>query len=400
MTLDFLYGVLQLNFWGYALAAFLMVQFTFMGVTLYLHRDATHRSLDLHPALRHVFRFWLWMSSGMLTREWVAVHRKHHARCETADDPHSPVIYGLKKVLLQGAELYKEAAHSPGMLEKYGRGAPDDWIERRLYQRHRALGIVLMVVLDLVLFGVPGIIIIAVQMLAIPVMAAGVINGLGHHTGYRNFECPDAARNIVPWGLLVAGEELHNNHHAFPAAAKFSVRPWEFDMGWLYIRVLQFLRLAEVRRLAPVLVRVPARSDIDVETLRAVLINRMHVIREYAKRVTVPVCKNELGEVSSKRVRAAKVLLVRNTALLDGERREHLGALLAGNVALRTVHDFRERLNALWSRAHTDNEGLLRHLREWIADAEASSLPLLRHYAQALRGAGLPVEAGPAGRSL
>jgi stearoyl-CoA desaturase (Delta-9 desaturase) len=397
MSLDFLYGALQLHFWGYALAAFLMVQFTFMAVTLYLHRDATHRSLDLHPAVRHVFRFWLWMSSGMLTREWVAVHRKHHARCETADDPHSPVIYGLRKVLMEGAELYQQAARSPGVLERYGRGTPEDWIERRLYRPHRALGIVLLVSLDLVLFGVPGIIVIAVQMLAVPVMAAGVINGLGHHTGYRSFECPDAARNIVPWGLLIGGEELHNNHHAFPAAAKFSVQWWEFDIGWVYIRVLQALRLAKVRRLAPVLARTPARSEIDVETLRAVLINRMHVVREYARCVTVPMCRDELRDASSRRFRAAKALLVRNTALLDAKRRQHLGALLAASAALRTVHDFRERLDALWSRAHTDNDCLLRHLREWIADAEASTLPALQHYARALRGAGLPVHSTSTG---
>jgi stearoyl-CoA desaturase (delta-9 desaturase) len=259
-----------------------MVQFTFMAVTLYLHRDATHRSLDLHPALRHVFRFWLWMSSGMLTREWVAVHRKHHARCETADDPHSPMVLGLKKVLLEGAELYKEAARTPGLLEKYGRGTPDDWMERNVYSQHRALGIVLMVIIDLVLFGVPGIIIIGVQMLAVPLMAAGVINGIGHHTGYRNFECSDAARNIVPWGFIVAGEELHNNHHAFPSSAKFSVRPWEFDIGWLYIQVFRFFGLAKVRRVAPSLTRAQPRAEVDLETLRAVLVNRMHVLRDYA----------------------------------------------------------------------------------------------------------------------
>lgn len=389
MSLNFLYGALQLDLWEYALAAFLMVQFTFMAVTLYLHRDATHRSIDLHPALRHVFRFWLWMSSGMLTREWVAVHRKHHARCETVDDPHSPVIHGLRKVLLEGAELYQKAARNPELLEKYGRGTPDDWMERHLYRPHRQLGIVLMVLMDLVLFGVPGIIIIAVQMLAVPLMAAGVINGLGHYAGYRNFESPDAARNIVPWGLLIGGEELHNNHHAFPAAAKFSARRWEFDMGWLYIRMLQALRLADVRRIAPVLVRVPGRSDIDLETLRAVLMNRMHVFREYARHVTTPMCRDELRDATRRRVRAAKKLLVRNQALLDDNAQRHLRDLLEANRALRTVHDFRDRLNALWSGVHRDNESLLCHFRRWVEDAEASELPLLRQYATAMRGARL-----------
>jgi stearoyl-CoA desaturase (delta-9 desaturase) len=389
MQLDFLYGLIDLSFWGYALVAFLMVQFTFMGVTLYLHRDATHRSLDLHPALRHIFRFWLWMSSGMLTREWVAVHRKHHARCETPDDPHSPVIFGLKKVLLEGAELYKEAARTPGVLEKFGRGTPDDWIEQNLYARHRALGIVLMVLLDLVLFGVPGIIIIAVQMLAVPLMAAGVINGLGHYTGYRNFECPDAARNIVPWGLLVAGEELHNNHHAFPSSAKFSLRSWEFDMGWLYICVLQFFRLARVRRVAPALIKVANRHEVDLETLRAVLINRMHVLRDYAKHVTVPVWRDQLSQAAGKGLRNARKLLIRETALLDSEARRSLHDVLAANATLKTVYDFRERLNVLWSGAHTSNERLLQHFKSWITDAEASGLAVLQNYARTMRGATL-----------
>jgi stearoyl-CoA desaturase (Delta-9 desaturase) len=385
MTLDILYGVIGLQFWGYVITAFVLVQFTFMAVTLYLHRDATHRSLDLHPVLRQVFRFWLWMSSGMLTSEWVAVHRKHHARCETVDDPHSPVVHGLRKVLLEGAELYKQAAQTPGLIEKYGRGTPDDWIERNLYQRHRALGIVIMVLLDLILFGVPGILIIAVQMLAVPMMAAGVINGLGHHTGYRNFECPDAARNIVPWGVLVGGEELHNNHHAFPSAAKFSIRPYEVDIGWLYIRVLQMLGLAEVRRVAPTLSRTPARTEVDLDTLRAVLINRMHILRNYAKHVTGPMCRNELRLTTGSRLRAAKQLLVRDSLLLDGDARQRLTSLLAASATLRTVYEFRERLTALWSRTHASNEQLLEHLRGWIGDAEAAGLPMLRQFASAMR---------------
>jgi stearoyl-CoA desaturase (Delta-9 desaturase) len=389
MNLDFLYGLVELSFWGYVLVAFLMIQFTFMGITLYLHRDATHRGLDLHPALRQVFRFWLWMSSGMLTREWVAVHRKHHARCETAEDPHSPVIFGLKKVLLEGAELYKASATDPEVLEKYGRGTPDDWIERTLYRRHRALGIVLMVLVDLVLFGVPGILIIAAQMLATPLMAAGVINGLGHHTGYRNFECTDASRNIFPWGFLVAGEELHNNHHAFPSSAKFSVRSWEFDIGWLYINVFRALGLAKVRRVAPVLERVADPHEVDVETLRAVLINRMHVLRAYAKNVTIPVCSEQLRGMAGSGLRAAKRLLVREPLLLDKRAQNSLSELLASNTKLKMVYEFRERLNVLWSGAYTSNERLLQHFKAWIADAEASGLDVLQQYAQAMRGAAL-----------
>jgi stearoyl-CoA desaturase (delta-9 desaturase) len=385
MNLDFLYGLVPLTFWGYAAVALAMVQFTFMGITLYLHRDATHRSLDLHPALRHVFRFWLWMSSGMVTREWVAVHRKHHARCETPDDPHSPVVYGIKKVLLEGAELYRDAARSPGLVEKYGRGTPDDWLERNLYSRYPSWGIVLMVALDLVLFGVPGINIIAVQMLAVPLMAAGVINGLGHYTGYRNFECPDAARNIVPWALLVAGEELHNNHHAFPSSAKFSIRPWEVDMGWFYIRVLQSLGLAKVLRTAPVPARKISHDHIDLETVRAVIVNRMHVLRGYAKQVTVPVCREQLDRQQGSRFRMVSKLMVRETLLLDAQSKSHLQHVLASNATLDTIYRFRERLSAMWSGANTSNEHLTKHLKEWIAQAEASGITALKDFAIVLR---------------
>lgn len=385
MNLDFLYGILNLSFWGYVLVTFVMVQITFMGVTLYLHRDATHRSLDLHPALRHFFRLWLWMSSGIVTREWVAVHRKHHARCETADDPHSPVIFGLKKVLLEGAELYQAQARNPETVEKFGRGTPDDWMERNVYLRYRNFGILLMVIIDLLLFGVPGIIVLAVQMLANPLMAAGVINGIGHYYGYRNFECPDAARNVMPWGFLVAGEELHNNHHAFPSSAKFSIHRWEFDIGWLYIRVFQALGLARVIRVAPSPARV-ARKHVDLETVRAVIVNRMHVLREYTRNVTVPVFREQLLTAGGNLSRRVKKLLVREPVLLDTAAMSRLKEVLAANQTLQTVHEFRERLRVLWSGANMSNENLLQHLKDWIAQAEASGIKVLQDFAGSLRG--------------
>ena len=386
MNSDFLYGVLNLDFWGYVLVTFLMVQFTFMGVTLWLHRDATHRSLNLHPALRHVFRLWLWLSSGIVTREWVAVHRKHHARCETPEDPHSPVVYGLKKVLLEGAELYQAEARNPETTAKYGRGTPDDWMERNVYLKHRNLGIAIMVVVDLVLFGVPGIIVLAVQMLANPLMAAGVINGIGHYYGYRNFECPDAARNIVPWGLLVAGEELHNNHHAFPSSAKFSLRRWEFDIGWLYIRIFQALGLAKVIRVAPELARVEPRKHVDLETVRAVIVNRMHVLSEYTRHVTLPVFREELRVAGGKLSGRVKKLLVREPVLLDQQAQSRLREVLASSQALHTVHEFRERLRVMWSGANMSNEKLVQHLKEWVAQAEASRIKVLQDFAASLRG--------------
>jgi stearoyl-CoA desaturase (Delta-9 desaturase) len=386
VNLDFLYGFLNLSFWGYVLVTFLMVQFTFMGVTLYLHRDATHRSLDLHPALRHAFRFWLWMSSGIVTKEWVAVHRKHHAKCETAEDPHSPVIFGLKKVLLEGAELYQVQARNPETQEKFGRGTPDDWMERNVYGRYRNFGIVLMIIIDLLLFGVPGIIVLAVQMLANPLMAAGVINGIGHYYGYRNFECPDAARNVMPWGLLVAGEELHNNHHAFPSSAKFSVQGWEFDMGWLYIRVFQAFGLARVIRVAPAPAKVAPRVHIDLETVRAVIVNRMHVLRAYTRSVTIPVFREELRAAGGRLSGRVKKLLVREPVLLDNQAKSRLREVLASNQALQTVHEFRERLAVMWSGANMSNEKLVAHLKEWIAQAEASRIKVLQDFAATLRG--------------
>lgn len=386
--MEYLYGLLNLSFWGYCLATLVMVQVTMMAVTLYLHRDQAHRALDLHPALRHFFRFWIWCTSGMLTKEWVAVHRKHHAYCETPDDPHSPQIYGLKKVLLEGAELYRAEKGNKATLEKFGRGAPDDWIERNVYLRYPWGGIVLTVVVDLLLFGIPGITIIAIQMVSMPLFAAGVINGLGHHTGYRNFECDDAATNLLPWGVLVGGEELHNNHHAFPTSAKFSVRSWEFDIGWAYICILRALGLAKVKKVAPrpVLQKTP-RPHVDLDNLRAVIVNRMHVLRDYTRQVTLPVLQRESAKVAGRdwALKRARKLLVRQPQLLDEHSRNRLGELLSGNAALQTVHEFRERLRKLWSGANVSNEKLVQQLKDWCAEAEASGIKVLEDFAMRLR---------------
>ncbi len=386
--MDYLYGVLDLSFWGYAAAALIMVQVTMMAVTLYLHRDQAHRALELHPALRHFFRFWIWCTSGMMTREWVAVHRKHHAFCEREGDPHSPQVFGLKKVLLEGAELYKEEAKKPETLAKFGRGTPDDWIERNVYSRFTFGGIVLMVFADLLLFGVPGIIIIAVQMVAMPLFAAGVINGLGHHSGYRNFECDDAATNLLPWGVFVGGEELHNNHHAFPTSAKFSVRRWEFDIGWMYICIFRALGLAKVRKVAPrpQFAREPARN-VDLDNVRAIIVNRMHVLRDYSRQVTLPVLHRErsLAAAGNRALKRAKTLLIRQPALLDEAARRRLTALLSDHAALRTVHEFRERLTELWNGANVGNDRLLAQLKDWCAEAEASGIKVLEDFAARLR---------------
>lgn len=385
--MDYFYGLLDLSFWGYVIATFIMVQITMAAVTLYLHRDQAHRSIDLHPALRHFFRFWIWCTSGMLTREWVAVHRKHHAFCETKDDPHSPQIYGLRKVLLEGAELYREEKDKPETIEKFGKGAPDDWLEKNIYLRVPYGGIILLVIADLLLFGIPGITIVAIQMASMPVFAAGIINGIGHHSGYRNFECDDAATNIVPWGLMIGGEELHNNHHAFPTSAKFSVQRWEFDIGWLYIKTLEALRLAKVNRVAPHPVIDSQPDDqLDIDNLKAIIVNRMHVLRDYTKQVTIPVFQVEKASASGNvAFRRARKLLIRRPTLLDQNAMERLSDLLADNAALRTVHEYREKLSEIWSGANVSNEKLLQQLKEWCSEAEASGIKVLEDFSARLR---------------
>jgi stearoyl-CoA desaturase (delta-9 desaturase) len=388
--MEYMYGLLDLSFWGYVAVSFIMVQITVLSVTLYLHRDAAHRAMDLHPAIRHFCRFWLWMSTGIVTREWVAIHRKHHARCETPDDPHSPQVEGLRKVLLEGAELYQAEAMNGETLEKYGRGTPDDWLENRLYSSHRNLGIIAFVVACLVLFGVPGIIMIAVQMASQPLLAAGIINGVGHYAGYRNFECDDASRNIVPWALLLGGEELHNNHHAFPSSARFSIQRWEVDIGWGAIRVLRVLGLAHVRRVAPKPAVQPGRAVVDLETARAIIVNRMHVMRDYTRSVTVPVFRRELVNLRDRGLslpRRAKLLFVRQPDLLDPGARARLSELLESSQALKTVHEFRERLKALWDGKGTvSNERLIAQIKEWCQQAESSGIRVLQDFAATLRG--------------
>jgi stearoyl-CoA desaturase (delta-9 desaturase) len=386
--MQYLYGVLDLSFWGYVTASVVMIQVSVFCITLYLHRDQAHRGLDLHPAIRHFCRFWLWTSTGTTTRQWVAIHRKHHARCETVDDPHSPQILGLKKVLLEGAELYQAEAKNKETVEKYGRGCPDDWLERHLYSRPE-LGIAIFSITYLVLFGVPGIIMIAAQMASQPLLAAGIVNGVGHYYGYRNFECEDASRNVVPWGLILGGEELHNNHHAFPSSAKFSIQSWEFDIGWLWIRVLSVFGLAKVRRVAPRPALEPGRKVIDLETARAVIVNRMHVLRAYTRNVSVPVLKRELASLKEKGrtlPKRARRLIIRQPSLLDAAARQRLSDLLDKSQTLKTVQEFRGRLQDIWSGATVSNERLIAQLREWCQQAEASGIRSLQEFAQTLRG--------------
>ncbi|HDI4856318.1 TPA: fatty acid desaturase, partial [Legionella pneumophila] len=286
------FGILNLTLWGYVLATFVLTQITIASVTLYLHRYQTHRALTMHPIVSHFFRFWIWLTTGMVTRVWVAIHRKHHAMTDVEGDPHSPQIFSIKKVFWQVPELYREAAKDKDMIEKYSHGTPNDWIERKLYSRYSSKGILLMFLIDLLLFGFPGITIWAIQMIWIP-LSAGVVNGLGHYWGYRNFECPDMSTNVFPLGILIGGEELHNNHHTYASSAKFSVKWWEFDLGWFYIRCLSFLGLAKVKKLPPKLAREDTKQCVDLNTVKAIISNRFQIMSDYYKRVTIPILKNE-----------------------------------------------------------------------------------------------------------
>ena len=384
----YLFGLVPLPWWGYVLLTLLWVHITLMAITLYFHREQAHRSVDLHPAVRHFFRFWLWLSTGAPTKEWVAVHRKHHALCEREGDPHSPVVFGLKRVVLEGAELYIDEARKPETLEKYGKGTPDDWLERNVYARFDYLGIGLLVVLDVLLFGAAGIIMLAIQLASMPVLAAGIINGVCHAKGYRNFETNDASTNLWPIGLFIGGEELHNNHHAFPTSAKFSLRRGELDMGWLHLKVLSALGLAKVRRVATEPDLGASKDAPDLETLRSILINRMHVLRAYMHHVTLPVLKREcdtLGTNARSVLPKVRRWLTWQPQMLEESERKRLGELTDELPAFELVLQFRNELKKLWEGAHTSNERLLEDFRLWCRSAEESGNQYLEEFVAYLR---------------
>jgi len=382
-------GFIDLPWWGYVLVALVFTHLTILGVTIYLHRCQAHRALSLHPAVSHFFRLWLWLTTGMSTAGWTAVHRKHHAFVEQQGDPHSPQVYGLKKVLLEGAELYRVEARNPETIAKYSHGTPNDWIERNLYRRYDALGVSLMLVTNVLLFGPLGLTIWAVQMLWIPIFAAGVINGIGHWTGYRNFETRDTSTNITPWGLLIGGEELHNNHHAFASSAKFSMRPWEFDLGWAYIRVFELLGLAEVKKIALAPVVDTPKPAVDLDTVRTVVASHVHVLADYAKRVVHPVHREEIARADGtlrESLRPLKRLIYRTELLLGETDRERLMRGLAQSAALNTVYEFQRRLAALFNERQATQERLLQALQDWCHQAEQTGIAALEDFALRLRG--------------
>jgi len=365
----------------------ILTQLTIFSVTLYLHRSQAHRGVDLHPAIAHFFRFWCWLTTAMVTKQWVAVHRKHHAKCETEEDPHSPQFFGINKVLLEGVDLYKTASRDEVTIEKYGRGTPDDWIERHLYTPHATWGPTLLLLVNFVLFGLWGIVLWAFQMIWIPFWAAGVVNGLGHWWGYRNFETTDTATNLTPWGVFIGGEELHNNHHAFPSSAKFALRRFEFDIGWLILRGLEKVRLAKVLRVAPSLNIRPNIDLPDADTLKAVLTHRVSVMTDYFKGVITPTLREEThraGATLCTLPRRLRKAMADGGRWLDNEGREHLTAWVSERPLLATVWEFRQRLTlVLESR---NSESVLSGLRNWCHEAEHTGIRALQEFSTRLKG--------------
>ncbi len=386
----FFSGFLDLPWWGLVLVALGLTHITIAAVTIFLHRCQAHRALDLHPIPSHFFRFWLWMTTGMVTREWVAIHRKHHAKCETVDDPHSPQVHGINKVLWLGVFLYVKESFNRETLERYGHGTPDDWMERNVYTRFTVHGIVTMGLIDVALFGiVPGLLILFVQIAWIPFWAAGVINGVGHFFGYRSWQSSDASTNIVPWGILIGGEELHNNHHAYATSAKLSNKWYEFDIGWCYIRILEMLGLATVKKVAPT-PKFTLREAIDHDTLTAVITHRYDVLAKYAKSLK-SAHREEMRKLrafsphEAASLRTLKRWLHRDEESLAEAERNHLAQTLAKHSSLHTVYTMRKELAVLWGRSTASSEQLLKHLQDWCQRAEASGIKQLEEFALRLR---------------
>jgi len=377
------YGLCNLPWWGYPLVLLALTHVTILGVTIYLHRHQAHRALEMHPILSHFFRFWLWLTTGMITREWAAIHRKHHAKCETVDDPHSPQVMGLPLVMWHGTELYRRESRNLETLERYGQGTPNDALEG-FYQRNSKKGIISMLILDVLLFGVPGLAIWALQMAWIPFWAAGIVNGVGHVWGYRNFECTDEARNISPWGLFIGGEELHNNHHTYPTSAKMSVKWWEIDSGWFYIRLFEMLGLAKVKRVAPEPQLEPGKAQVDMETLKALLLNRFQIMARYSREVIAPVFAQEAQKADQGQLSffsRAKKLLVRESSLLDEAARQRLEQFLESHKPMLVVYQFKERLRDLWAQTSLKEKEMVEALQKWCAEAEATGVSALKDFA-------------------
>ncbi|MDQ3287338.1 MAG: fatty acid desaturase [Pseudomonadota bacterium] len=383
-------GLLQAGWVGLLIYLLVATQLTIFAVTLYLHRSMAHRAVDFHPVLAHFFRFWTWLTTSMITREWAAIHRKHHAKCETEEDPHSPQVKGIGTVFWRGVELYREARDDRASIEKYGKGCPDDWIERHLYTSHATMGPTVLLFISFALFGFAGVAVWALQMAWIPFWAAGVVNGLGHWWGYRNFETADTSTNLTPWGVWIGGEELHNNHHAFPSSAKFALRRFEFDIGWSTLKLLEKVGLAKVLRVAPALDVRPNIAMPDGETLKALLAIRFQAMTDYYRCVTLPALREEATQAGARAramlPRKMRKGLANDGRWLDGETQARLQAWIAERPRMATVAEYRQRLaQVLDDRSH-DAQATLQKLHAWCAEAETSGIQALEAFSLRLKG--------------
>jgi len=378
-------GYLDWSWWQITIFTLVATHITIAAVTIFLHRCQAHRALDLHPIISHFFRFWLWLTTGMVTKEWASIHRKHHAKCETVDDPHSPVILGIGTVLSRGAELYKKEAGNQETLDKFGHGTPDDWLERNIYSKFSWQGVAIMLILDVFLFGGIGLTVWAIQMLWIPITAAGVINGIGHFWGYRNYDCEDASKNIIPWGILIGGEELHNNHHTFATSAKLSNKWYEFDIGWMYIQIMSAAGLANVKKIPP----KPVLSDLrpaDHNTLEAIIANRYEIMARYSKTLrNFFISEVQHMQVLASHLSDARTWLAKDESRLSEQERAKLEELMASNAQLRKMIEMRRDLQAIWGRSNASREQLVAQLHLWCQRAEDSGLTSLRDFSLRLR---------------
>ncbi|MES2050793.1 MULTISPECIES: DesA family fatty acid desaturase [Polaromonas] len=384
-------GLLNASWWQIVLYTLVTTHITIASVTIYLHRHQAHRAMDLHAIPSHFFRFWLWLGTGQVTKEWVSIHRKHHAKCETAEDPHSPQAYGIKKVFWEGAELYRAESKNKETMTKYGHGTPNDWIERNLYTRYSWQGVGLMMIINLALFGAAGLAVWAVQMAWIPVTAAGIINGIGHYWGYRNFEAPDASTNISPWGIMIGGEELHNNHHTYPTSAKFSVKPYEFDIGWIYIRAMEKVGLATVKKVPPKLLLGSVQPVADEKTLEALIAHRYEVMAGFARelrragKAEIEVLQAKKADVSV--LRAANRWLHRDDDKVPATAKPHIAQARAEHPVLDKMVTMREELRQMWLTTTASREQLAADLQAWCHRAEESGIAALREFSMKLRAA-------------
>lgn len=388
LLITLLQGQIQLPIWGYVLVALGLTHVTIVSVTIFLHRHQSHNALSLNPILSHFFRFWLWLTTGIVTRQWVAVHRKHHATCETPDDPHSPQVQGIKRILWHGREVYREATSQQATIDKYGNGTPDDWLESKLYGRIPIAGIMTMLFIDLVLFGALGLTIFAVQMIWIPFWAAGVVNGIGHFWGYRNYETEDASTNIIPVGILIGGEELHNNHHAHASSARLSHKWWELDIGWFYIRLFSLFGLARVNKVSPQVKLITSKDNVDMDTVRAIVRNRFHIMRLYGQKVIKPVLQEECRRANH----SLRLLYLKSSKFLtrediqhDQEQKKLFEEVFQHNKTLETVYQLKQQLKELWQNSSNQQTKKIQRLQAWCQEAEKTGIVALQEFASYLK---------------